>query len=215
MRFTMFLASTMALLAVVGTQSTAASAQDLLKQKTYYFGTHPARTNVTFVSEADLETIHGVSHAMAGSITVDASGKKASGSLRVGVGALRTGIAKRDEHLRSDAWLDARKYPYIRLQVVSAVEGTDGKTWAMTARITIKGVTKAMTSKAKVRAIPAKLGQSLGAGSWVRVRTKFVVKLADFNIKVPQMVGSKVSQTWDIGVDVYGTTAAPKKAARR
>ena len=38
-----------------------------LAGKTYHFGTHPARTNITFVSEADLETIHGVTNTVGGS----------------------------------------------------------------------------------------------------------------------------------------------------
>ena len=215
MRRSLPLLTLIALLPLLFSLTTDTSAQDLLKQKTYHFGTHPARTNITFISEADLETIHGISHAMGGSITVDASGKKASGKLRVGVAALRTGIAKRDEHLRSDVWLDARKHPYIRLEVVSAVEGADGKTWDMRARITIKGVTKAFKTKAKVRAIPAKLGARLGNGSWVRVRAKFDVTLSDFGIQIPQMVGAKVNKVWAVGVDIYGTTAAPKKSARR
>ena len=65
--------------------STAADAKDALKTKTYHFGTHEARTNVTFVSEADLETIHGVTHKMQGSVSIDATGGKGKGTLRVAV----------------------------------------------------------------------------------------------------------------------------------
>ena len=192
----------------------SAEAQDALKSRTYHFGTHPARTSVTFVSEADIETIHGVSNALQGSIKVDATGKAGSGTLRVPVSSMKTGIALRDEHLRSDAWLDAKRHPYVTLQLVSAkATRSDPKTWDYTANLTIKGVTKRVTGKAKVSAIPDKFSAALGGGSWVRVRAKFDVKLADHGIQVPQRIGAKVSQTWQIGIDVYGTTNAPK--ARR
>jgi len=185
-----------------------------LKGSTYYFGTHPARTTITFVSEADLETIHGVTNTVGGSMKLDKTGKHASGDLRVGVKSLKTGIPLRDEHLRSANWLDVRKHPYIRLAVVSADMQPDGKSWKFKARITIKGVTKNIETTADVRVFPERIGKALGAGSWLRVRTSFAVRLSDFGIQIPQMVGAKVSKTWQVGVDLYGTTAAPKKRAR-
>lgn len=187
-----------------------AEANDLLKGKTYHFGTHPARTNITFISEADLETIHGITHAIRGTVSVDAAGTKASGMLRVGVGTLRTGIALRDEHLRSSDWLDVAKHPTIDLQLVSASEGADKQTWRYAAKITIKGITKSFEGTARITAFPDHVGKALGAGSWVRVRTQFEVTLSEFGIKIPEAIGLKVSKTWRVGVDVYGTTAPPK-----
>lgn len=205
------------LVALIVTASSLAQtgeAAAALKSRTYHFGTHPARTNITFVSEADLETIHGVTHSVSGKVKVAADGTTASGTLTVPVHSLRTGIAKRDEHLRSDAWLDAARFSQIRLQLLGAKEGKDGKTWSYTARVTIKGVTKDIKTSARVRAIPDRLGKALGGGSWVRVRSSFQVTLSDFGIKIPQRIGAKVSKTWDVGVDIYGTTAAPRRAAR-
>jgi polyisoprenoid-binding protein YceI len=144
-------------------------------------------------------------------VAVDATGKAARGTLQVGVRSMRTGIDLRDEHMRSEQWLDANRYPWIRLQIVRAAAHRDGKSWDFTARLTIKGTTKEVKSKARVTAIPDDLGKALGAGSWVRVRTKFDVKLSAFGVKIPAGVGVKVSDTWAIGVDLYGTTVLPKK----
>ena len=191
--------------------SSGAEANDALMAKTYHFGTHEARTNVTFVSEADLETIHGVTHKMSGSVTIDTSGKKGKGSLRVGVRTLQTGIALRDEHLRSAQWLDAARYPWIRLELTSLTEDEGGKTWSWKGSLNVKGRSKEISGKAKVKPIPAQLGKQLGAGSWVRVRTGFEVKLADHGIVIPQKVGAKVSAVWQVKVDLYGTTAAPRR----
>ncbi len=200
-----------ALVIAGGLLASSVDAQPQLKNKTYHFGTHPARTNITFVSEADLETIHGYTNKVQGSIKVDANGTKASGTLRVGVGSLKTGIDLRDEHLRSDQWLDAKRYPYVQLQLVSATETQDPRKWSYVANLTIKGVTRQIKGTARISAIPDRLGKSLGGGSWVRVRTKFDVKITDYGVKIPQQVGPKVSDTWSVGIDLYGTTAAPSR----
>lgn len=186
-------------------------AQDELKNQTYHFGTHPARTSVTFVSEADIETIHGVSNAMEGSIRVDAKGTSATGTLHIPVSSMKTGIDLRDEHLRSADWLDAKKHPKVTLRIVTAEQGAkDPKTWTYTADLTIKGVTKRITGNVKVDPIPDRFSAALGGGSWVRVRAAFAVKLSDHGIEIPQQIGAKVNDTWQIGIDVYGTTKAPK-----
>lgn len=182
---------------------------EALKDRTYHFGTHEARTNITFISEADLETIHGVTHRVAGSVRVDAAGTTATGRLVVRVADLRTGIDLRDEHLRSDQWLDAQRFPTITLDLTSATEDEGGATWTWTGNLTIKGQTRAVGGKARIRAIPVEAGKALGAGEWVRVRTDFSVRLADFGIQVPEQIGAKVSPVWQVGIDLYGTTADP------
>jgi polyisoprenoid-binding protein YceI len=210
MRTISSLAAAAALLLLASFAAAPARANDLLKGKTYYFGTHPARTNITFVSEADLETIHGTTHAIDGSVAVEAGGKEASGLLKVSVATMRTGIDLRDEHLRSDKGLDAKKFPTIDLQLVSATESKDGRTWDYVAKLTIKGKTKEFEGEARITAFPDHVGKALGDGSWVRVRTDFEVKLADFGVTIPDQVGPKVSATWQIGIDLYGTTAKPR-----
>jgi polyisoprenoid-binding protein YceI len=187
---------------------------DALGGNTYGFGTHKARTTMTFVSEADIETIHGVSHEMAGRIAVAKDGRSAGGKLQVPVAAMRTGIDLRDEHLRSSQWLDAKKYPYITLELTSArpkAEGAawDGRTWAYEGRLTIKGATRALSGEVDVSVVPERLNNLLGPGKWIRVRTHFDVKLKDFGIEIPQNVVAKVSEVWKVRVDVYGTTEPP------
>ena len=193
--------------------STDAASQDQLKGKTYYFGTSEPRTNISFTSDADIELIQGTTNkldAFNSKITVDASGKKASGRLRVGVRTLKTGIALRDQHLQNATWLDAAKYPWITLDITEATEDRDGRSWTYKGRLTIKGVTRDITGKVRVRPIPTSI-KGLGAGEWVRVRAKFDVDITKHGVVIPQQVGAKVNKVWQIGVDIYGTTAAPKR----
>ena len=201
--------------ALVMLAASGAQAAERLKGKTYHFGTHAARTNIAFVSEADLETIHGRTNKITGSVSVDATGKKATGALRVAVGDLRTGIDKRDQHLRSPQWLDAARYPSINLQITSAVQGQNERSWSFTGKLTIKGQTREVKAKASVIAFDPNLTkETLGAGEWVRVRARLDVKLSDFGVKIPQLVGSKVNDTWNLRIDLYGTTVKPTTQGR-
>lgn len=187
------------------------TAEEALKERTYTFGTHPARTNITFVSEADLETIHGVTHQVVGQVTVNKDGTGATGRLSIGVEHMRTGIDLRDEHLRSDQWLDAARYPEITLELISATEDKDKRTWNWRGNLTIKSQTREVSGSARIRAIPTDVGAALGAGEWVRVRTELSVRLSDYGIKIPEQIGPKVSEVWSIGVDLYGTTVDPRR----
>jgi polyisoprenoid-binding protein YceI len=181
--------------------------------RTFWFGTHEARTTVTFTSEAEIETIHGVSHSMSGSLAVSEDGNRASGTLRVPVAAMRTGIDLRDEHLRSDQWLDAARHPSVTLELVSARLAKDGRTWEYDARLTVKGTTRDLAGSAQVTVVPEALNAQLGPGRWVRVRTGFDVPIRKFGIEIPESVVAKVSEVWKVRIDVYGTTAAPTPEA--
>ncbi len=192
-------------------------AHEKLKGKTYYFGTSEPRTNVSFTSDAEIELIQGTTNKMDSrnsKITVDASGKKASGKLRIGVRTLRTGIALRDEHLRNNTWLDAKKHPWITLDLTEATEDKNGRAWTYKGKLTIKGITRDITGKARVRPIPATV-KGLGAGEWIRIRARFDVDITKHGINIPSQVGAKVNKIWQVGVDIYGTTAAPKPVKRK
>jgi polyisoprenoid-binding protein YceI len=62
------------------------------------------------------------------------------GRLDIQVASLRTGIGKRDEHLRSPDFFDADRYPDISV-VVTAVEPTTGDKADLRATFSIKGIT--------------------------------------------------------------------------
>jgi polyisoprenoid-binding protein YceI len=201
------------LAAVLATTAGPASAEEA--KATYTFGTYEARTNVTFVSEADLETIHGVTHKVSGSVTYDPATGDATGRLVAPVKELRTGIELRDAHLRGEqggVWLEAAKHPEIvfELTKTTPVAGTKDQ-FDYQGRLTIHGVTKDWKGRATIRFIPASVAgpAKLGAGDWARVKTSFDVPIRDFGIVIPEGVGPKVSATWRVSIDLYGTTAPP------
>jgi len=191
-----FLLSSVALLAFA---SNAAAGE------TYYFGTNAARTNISFVGEAELETILGYTNSVSGSI--DADGK---GELVIAVADLKTGIDMRDEHLRGADWLDASNNPNIVLKLTSLK--ANGKKYTYKGTLEIKGKSQEISGEAKVKFVDAEKAAKfmIGDGAWVNVKTSFEIKLADDGVNVPDMVASKVSGTWSIDVDLWGTTQAPK-----
>lgn len=200
----------------------AALAQEEAKKETgtlYHFGTATSRTNITFESETELETIHGITHEMSGTARLDYAEGTGSVSFTVPVSSMKTGMETRDEHLRSETWMDAANYPDITFKTTSLTkknkvkEGEkDDRKWDWKGSITIKGVTKDIEGEALVAPIPTEAGKGLGKGDWVKVKTKFIIKITDFNIKIPNVqVAAKVDEEWKIGVDIFGTTQKPER----
>ncbi len=183
----------------------------------YHFGTNVKHTNIAFVSEAEIETIHGTTHEMSGTFSVDFDELTGKCKLVVPVKGLHTGIEKRDEHLQSDAWLDAEKFPSITLECssIKLTEKKAGRVYSakLKAKLTVHGVTKERELDATIIRLPAKLGKKMGAGDWVKVTSRFDVEFDDHGITIPnaEQVGPKVSKTWSVSVSVFATTEAPRR----
>lgn len=154
-------------------------------------------SRVQFISKAPLETISGVGHTVTGDIDVDPGAiSKAKGKIELDVASIRTSVDLRDEHLRSDAWLDAKKYPKIKFEL-GKIEGADKLTpnqavdVKVKGKLTMHGVTREETATAKVRWVPEK---------GLRVQANFKVKLTDYKIEVPSVVRLKVSDDIELNV---------------
>lgn len=147
-------------------------------------------SRVQFVSEAPLEKISGVGHTVTGQLDFDPSAiSKTKGTIELDVASIRTNVDLRDEHLRSEAWLDAKKYPKILFKITK-VEGPDKLMMKQSVDLIIKGkvsmhgVTRDETATAQVRWVSDKA---------IRVKASFKVNLADYKISVPAVVRLKVA----------------------
>jgi len=184
--------------------------------KTYHFGTHSKHTNMTFTSEADLENIYGTSNVASGTVWLDLAEKKGKASITVPVKNLRTGIELRDEHLRSDQWLDAAKFPDITFATEGfdvAEKNKDKGIWEarVKGKFTMHGVAKDLEAPVRIVTVPAEKAKVLGEGSWVRVTTGFEVKLSDHGVKIPDgPAQGKVNDTWTVKFDCYASTEKAK-----
>jgi len=166
-------------------------------------------SRATFVSDATLETINGVTSAVTGDLRFDPSHlASATGTVTVPVASIRTGVDLRDEHLRSENWLDAGHHANASFEITS-VTGAASLTPNQEAnlqlhgRFTIHGVTRNVVARARIKWIPLTdemRGTPGITGDVLRGRARFTIHLTDFGIEVPAVVRLKVSN--DITVTV-------------
>lgn len=191
---------TLALLAPAG----AAFADD--------FGVRGGISNVSFVSDATLETITGTSSDVSGTLTVDtASPGDVTGSISVPVTSLRTGVDMRDEHLHGSDWLNAEANPNITFAITS-VDVPAGATLThgqainttVTGEFSLNGTTRTLTAPAEVSFYEVESDEVSGAygidGDIIRVETAFDVTLADYGVSIPAPLQLKVAPTINVTV---------------
>lgn len=177
--------------------------------QTRTFKIDPTGNQIQFVSEAPLETFTGRTSKASGQISVDpAAPAQAKADIKVDVASIDTNIELRNEHLASENWLDAKKFPNAEF-VITSVSGVD-KLKAndvvevdVKGKFTIHGVTKDVTTKAKVRWTPAADGK--GKGDTLRVQAAFVIKLEDHKVSIPSIVALKVSPNIKVNIDLHAT----------
>ncbi|MCB9600569.1 MAG: YceI family protein [Sandaracinus sp.] len=156
------------------------------------------RARVTFRSQAQLETINGVSNEATGSVRVDPANLAATrGRVVVRVASLRTGIDLRDEHLHSAEWLDAAGHPEMVFEITgvtgaSSLPANEDVTVQIRGRLTLHGQTRDVTAEARVR----------WDGTSLRGRARFEIRLSDYGVSINEAVRLKVSNSIGITVDL-------------
>lgn len=167
------------------------------------FKVDKSNSSIQFVSDAPLEKFTGKSTEVSGEITVDPDkAKDAKAELKVDAASIKTNLALRDEHLRGENWLDAKKHPHAKL-VITKITGAeklkanDLTEVTVQGKFTLHGVTKDITTKAKVRYTPASGGKDT-----LRVQSSFTVHLEDYKISIPSIVSLKVSPDIVVNVDI-------------
>jgi len=201
-------ATTLALTVLVGGGLSFASVADA-QARTFRIR-NDGGSRIQFISDAPLETITGVSSHVTGSLSVDPAHIGATrGNVAVHVASIRTGVDLRDEHLRSDNWLDAQRNPESTFEITS-VEGASSLTPNHVTQVrihghfSIHGVTHDIVANARVRLIP--LTDELRAahidGDVIRAQASFQVQLTDYGVSVPLPVRLKVSNEIRVNVTI-------------
>lgn len=160
------------------------------------------KSRATFVSDAPLDTMVGKTRKVSGTLAVDpADITKTKGSFKVPVVSLRTGNDLRDEHLRGDGWLDAKKYPHIEFEITEVVLGKKGSKELkknketkvqVKGNFTAHGVTKPLTTQGTVKWLDDGL----------KIKAKFTTNLEDHQISVPTIVRLKIANEMQVSVDL-------------
>lgn len=176
----------------------------------FTFNDPNSRDTISFLLDAPLESINGLSNQVKGKITLAAL--KASGELRVPVSSLKTGNSVRDGHLQNERWLDAKKNPdivvtFTDLAIPRKLE--DGKPVTLTtkAKFKIRGVEK----EHPIEVVATYFKESdrtkqRAPGDLLRIRANFKVPLLDHDIKRDGPLLLKVAEVAEVRVDAWGSS---------
>ncbi|KAA0109000.1 YceI family protein [Mycolicibacterium sp. P1-5] len=110
----------------------------------------PERSTLRFKNKTfwGLATVTGTFGGVSSTGQVGANGV-VSGRLDIHASSVKTGIGKRDEHLRSADFFDVEKHPEISVEV-AALKPTGTDTADLTATLTIRGVTQPLPLAATI-----------------------------------------------------------------
>src|SRR3954470_20377776 len=138
----------------------------------------PAHSFVIFrIKHMDVGHVYGRFNEPSGSVTIDdADLAKSTFSLELQTAKVDTGIQKRDEHLKSPDFFNAKQFPTIKF-ASTAVKKTD-KGYEVTGDLTIHGVTKPITLNIE------QTGQgAMGPRQILGFETTVDLKRSDFGMK--------------------------------
>jgi len=181
-------------------------------EKTFNFEDKYSRNQVSFFSTTPLEDITGISNAVKGKVTFNvADVKSLKGSISIPVASIKTGIDLRDEHLRSDNWLDAETYPEITFMIkkVGDIKVTaDSKLEAkVTGDFTAHGVTKEVVANVTITYLDeSEQTKQRAPGDLLGVQATFNIVLSDYDVE-NMIVGQKVSENIEISINIVGSSA--------
>ena len=164
--------------------------------------------NVVFKTDAPLESINGTASGISGTVTFDPENPSATkGTIVVAANSLHVGNPTMKEHLHGDMWMNVAKFPEITFELVSLknVKTEANVTTADAAgKLTLKGVTKEITTPVKLTYLKDKLKARSGKeGDLLVVRSNFAIKRSDFGINAGKGE-DKVSNEIELSLSVAG-----------
>jgi polyisoprenoid-binding protein YceI len=108
----------------------------------------PMHSKVGFeVPHLVISTVEGAFRKYDGKLVLDQKFEKSSVEANIEIGSIDTGVAKRDDHLKSPDFFDVAKFPKMSFKS-SAISGKP-ESFKLTGDLTIKGITKKVTFDAK------------------------------------------------------------------
>jgi polyisoprenoid-binding protein YceI len=180
--------------------------------QTFNFEDQYGRNQASFFSTTPLEDITGLTNDVKGKVTFNVSDiNTLKGSISISVATIKTGIDLRDEHLRSDNWLDAATYPEVTFVIkkVSDVNiSADNKLEAkVTGDFSAHGVTKEIVADVTMTYLDAsEQTKQRAPGDLLGVQAKFNIVLSDYDVE-NMVVGQKVADDIEINVNIVGSNA--------
>jgi polyisoprenoid-binding protein YceI len=185
----------------------------LAAPQTFDFKDPKGINNAGFKLDAPLEAINGSASGISGTVTFDPENPGATkGKIIVATASLMLPNPMQKQHMLSDKWLDAVKFPEITFEskeFKNVQTAGDTTTADVTGTFTLKGVSKEITVPVKLTWLKDKLGERVPnqKGDLLVVRANFTIKRGDYNI-MPGQFEDKVSDTIELTLSIAG--ASPK-----
>jgi polyisoprenoid-binding protein YceI len=171
------------------------------------------RNQAAFFSKTPIEDITGTASGISGIVSLDPANvaKTIKATINVDVATMKTGIGMRDDHVKSDSWLNAEKYPSISfalkelkkikqkapnvLEGIASGEFTmHGTNVPMEIPVTLTYVVESEQSKKRA------------PGDLLSVRGKGKLQLSKFGIK-NDVIGLKVADDIEFELNAVGSNA--------
>lgn len=193
--------------------SIALAGAALAAPQTFDFKDPKGINNAGFKLDAPLEAINGSASDISGTVTFDLENPGATkGKIIVATGSLMLPNPMQKQHMLSDKWLNAVKFPEITFEskeFKNVKTAGDTTTADATGTFTLKGVSKEITVPVKLTYLKDKLGERVPnqKGDLLVIRASFTIKRSDFNI-MPGQFEDKVSDTIELTLSIAG--ASPK-----
>ena len=187
------------------------SSAALAAPETFDFKDPKGVNNATFKLDAPLEALNGNATGISGTVTFDPADPAATkGKIVVATSSLHVGNSMQQQHMLSDKWMDAAKFPEIAFEakeLKDAKTNGDTTTADVTGTFTLKGVSKEITVPVKFTYLKDKLGQRMPnqKGDLLVVRANFSIKRSDFGI-MPGQMEEKVSDTIELTLSIAGAS---------
>ena len=153
----------------------------------------------TIENQTDIENFTARTNKIIGTVQFDSEAKTGSAELSIDGASLDTGVALRNEHMRSADWFNFDKNPEIKF-VTTSVKNAGGDNYRVTGKLTLNGITKSISTKsATVRFTKANdVTKGIGyAGDVVAIVAKFKVNITDFGAKHPAIDAGRVAKELD------------------
>lgn len=165
------------------------------------------RNVATVESTTDFETFTGRTSGVSGTIRFDAAKRMGGGTIKIDLATIDTGIPLRNDHMKSEGWLNTAKYPTATFET-TAVKWVKGDEYRATGKFSLHGVTKTITVPVRVRyrAESEATNKAGFKGNVIQISTKFDIKLSDYGIKIAGPAEGKVSNNVTVSVSTYGMT---------
>lgn len=184
--------------------------------KNFSLNNNVGKNQIKFDSEAPVETINGVVNTVNGNFSMDMSNFEATtGTIMLNISDMKTGVEKRDEHMRGADWLNADKNPQIKYQITklsglktSSENGKFSTKGTVEGNFTLNGVTKYLKGTVNINYIQeSPETKKRASGDIVNIQAKIDVPLADFGIKGKSgVLGNKVANVVKISAVLFANS---------